>query len=369
MDSSMSTPEIISDSVSLVSDMEHTEGVRNHISQLNSDACCGGGNPSAGVTSPRVIIDDPNVVDMGHGDIELRVNNTIFKTHKYFLSKFTRFEEMIQNMRYQGPLNSTPCITVYRDERGVNDINNTFKYFTPRPFNFETPVLISALRVATAYKYDNLRAFAIQHLENVSLDAIQRIQLAREFGLSSWEDPAYKELFERENVITEEEAQVLGFAAFARVARAREDAVMKKGKLLKKEQEEKTRKEAEAKAKKDAEEKAKKEAEAKAKKETEERAKKEAEEKAKKEAEEKARKDAEEKAKKEAEEKAKREAEAKAKKETEEKAKREEAEERAKKEAEEKAKKDAEEKAKKEAEEKAKREAEEKAKKEAEANK
>ncbi|KAG8700602.1 hypothetical protein FRC11_012811, partial [Ceratobasidium sp. 423] len=231
---------------------------------------------------PQVIADAPNVVDMGNSDIELRVNNTIFKTHTYFLSKFTRLEEMIQNTKHQDSPSSTPCISLYRDERGVDDINNTFKILyasaVEGPFNFDTPILISALRIATAYGFDSMRTFTIQHLEKVSLGAIQRIQLAREFGLPSWEGPAYKELSERESPITEEEAQILGFSAFSKVARTREEVILKRGKQLgeqehkdklKREQEEKAKKEAEAKkaaeekAKKDAEEKAKKEAEAK----------------------------------------------------------------------------------------------------------
>ncbi|KAJ1310940.1 hypothetical protein OPQ81_009452 [Rhizoctonia solani] len=342
----MSSPEIVSDFVPL-SDTERANGTGSSDDErtphVNNKARCDEGRPDSG--TPRVIVDDPNVVDMGHGDVELRVNNTIFKTHKYFLSKFTRFEEMIQNMRCHDSLSSIPCITIYRDERGVDDIHNTFKILYASiiegPFSFETPVLISALRIATAYGFENLRTFAIKHLENVSLGAIQRIQLAREFGLPSWEDPAYKELSEREKAIAEEEAQILGFAAFARVAQAREDIVLKKGKLLgEQETKDKLEKEKEEKAKKEAEEQNKKDAEEKAKKEAEEKAKKAAEEEAKREVEEKAKKEAEEKAKKEAEEIAKKEAEKKAKKEAEDKAK--EAEDKAKKEAEERAQKEAE---------------------------
>ncbi|CAE6500703.1 unnamed protein product [Rhizoctonia solani] len=346
----MDSPDIYSDIISEPDHANETGEISHGEHAPNKDARHEEGK--LGSSDPQVIADSPNVVDMGHSDVELRVNNTIFKTHKYFLSKFTRLGDMIQNTGSQDSPNPTPCLTLYRDERGVDDINNTFKILyastVEGPFSFETPILISALRIATAYGYDGMRAFAIQHLEKVSLDAIQRIQLAREFGLSSWEDPAFKELSERESAITEGEAQVLGFATFAKLAQAREDVMLKKGKQLgeeehkervRKEQEEKAKKEAEAKAKKEAEDKAKKEAEAKAKKEAEEKAKREAEAKAKKEAEDKAKKEAEAKAKKEAEDKAKKEADEKAKKEAAEKAK---------KEADAKAKKDAEEKAKKE---------------------
>ncbi|KDN49515.1 hypothetical protein RSAG8_02217, partial [Rhizoctonia solani AG-8 WAC10335] len=287
----MDSPDIYSD---IMSDAEHAieaegAGHGEHEPHVNNNAHHEEGKPNA--INPQLIADSPNVVDMGHSDIELRVNNTIFKTHKYFLSKFTRLEDMILNTGCHDSPSSTPCITLYRDERGVDDINNTFKILyastVEGPFSFDTPVLISALRIATAYGFDGMRTFAIRRLEKVSLGAIQRIQLAREFGLPSWEAPACKELSERENAITEEEAQVLGFATFSKLAQAREDVILKKGKQLGEQEH------------KEAEEKAKKEAEAKAK------AKKEADEKAKKEADEKAKKEAEAKAKKEADEKAK----------------------------------------------------------------
>ncbi|KAF8679734.1 hypothetical protein RHS04_04073 [Rhizoctonia solani] len=177
---------------------------------------------------------------------------------------------MIQNTKPRDFLTSTPYITICRDDRGVSDVSNTFKIIYASvidgPFSFDAPILISALRISSVYGFNNLRAFAIQHLEKMSLVPIQRIQLAREFGLSSWKGPAYKELSDREKAITEEEARVLGFAAFTKMAREREEAMLKRGKVLgeqehkgklKKEQE-KAKKEAEGKAKKAAEEKQRK---------------------------------------------------------------------------------------------------------------
>jgi hypothetical protein len=98
------------------------------------------------------------------------------------------------------------------------------------PFEFDPQVLTSALRIATAYDYPGLRTFAIANLEKVSLSAVERIRLAREFGLASWEGPAYAELHERDEAITIEEATVLGLDAFVRVAKAREQELRRKDK-------------------------------------------------------------------------------------------------------------------------------------------
>lgn len=100
------------------------------------------------------------------------------------------------------------------------------------PFEFEPPTLVSALRIATAYDHPNLRSFAIKHLESLPLSAIERICLAREFGLASWEGPAYIELCDRDQAITKEEANVLGIDAFVYVAKIREGEQRRRGRVI-----------------------------------------------------------------------------------------------------------------------------------------
>ncbi|CAE6403723.1 unnamed protein product [Rhizoctonia solani] len=237
------------------------------------------------VDKHNTLSDPPTVIDLGDGDIELKVNNTIFKTHKHLLNDFNRLRETIKGMeRYD---NGPPCITVYRDERGVEDFKNTFKVLYASlikgPFEFDAPTLVSSLRIATAYNYPQLREFSIEKLGCSNLPAVQRIKLAREFELSSWGESAFQELVAREEPITKEEAREIGVDLFEEVARAREEMNRKKGAV-----EEKVRRDEEERKKREEEERKKREAEEKAKKEAEEKAKKEAEEKAKKEAEEKA---------------------------------------------------------------------------------
>jgi hypothetical protein len=89
---------------------------------------------------------------------------------------------------------------------------------------------VSALRIATTYDYPALRAYAIEHLEKAELSAIERIKIAREFKLASWEEPAYLELCERDETITMEEVGVLGLEAFVHVAGIREKEQRRRGK-------------------------------------------------------------------------------------------------------------------------------------------
>ncbi|KAJ1310937.1 hypothetical protein OPQ81_009449 [Rhizoctonia solani] len=221
---------------------------------------------------PSTLSDTPTVVDLGDGDIELRVNNIIFKTHKHLLNDFARLKEVIKGMERYHP--DTPCITIYRDERGVDDFRNMFKVLGKRlikgPFEFDAPTLVSALRIATAYDYPQLREFCIDRLNTSNISAVQRIKLACEFGLSDWDESAFRELVARDEAITKEEAKEIGVDRFEEIARAREEMQRKKGAIeekVRRDEEERKRLEEEERKKREEEEQKKREAEEKARKE------------------------------------------------------------------------------------------------------
>ncbi|CAE7136566.1 unnamed protein product [Rhizoctonia solani] len=143
---------------------------------------------------------------------------------------------MLQGTGQHQTPESKPSIILHRDEHGVEDITNTFKILYASvidgPFHFEPAILISALRISTAYNFPGLRDYTVRELEKASLGPIQRIQIAREFDLKSWEVPAYSELSKREAALTQEEAQILGVSAFTMIAQAREKEILKRGMVL-----------------------------------------------------------------------------------------------------------------------------------------
>ncbi|KAF8761423.1 hypothetical protein RHS01_01150 [Rhizoctonia solani] len=98
------------------------------------------------------------------------------------------------------------------------------------PFVFATQTLISTLRVASTYDYHELRDYCVHYLETLPLDAVKRIELAREFDLPGWEEPAYRELEMRDEAITREEAKAIGLDAFVRIAESREREQRRRGK-------------------------------------------------------------------------------------------------------------------------------------------
>jgi hypothetical protein len=96
------------------------------------------------------------------------------------------------------------------------------------PFEFETPTFVSALRLGTLYEHPALRTYAIKHLERAALSPIERIRIARECNLQEWEEPAYAELSEREEMISPDEAGVLGLETYINISRRREEVLRKK---------------------------------------------------------------------------------------------------------------------------------------------
>ncbi|KAF8593183.1 hypothetical protein BDV93DRAFT_529979 [Ceratobasidium sp. AG-I] len=207
IESLMNSPLPIS-GVESISDLNPTTGIGEHSTPVPDSLAISGNT----------------LFDLGDGDLRLVIQGTTLETHKYIIKRFSRLKNRIQNN----------AIALRSDEPVAEDFRNTFKILyasiVEGPFEFDPVTLISALRVASIYDYPALRVFAIKHLERVPLSAVERIRLAREFGLSSWEEPAYVELCNREDAITKQEAGILGLDAFVHVAKIREKEQRRRGK-------------------------------------------------------------------------------------------------------------------------------------------
>ncbi|KAG8715446.1 hypothetical protein FRC11_004106 [Ceratobasidium sp. 423] len=158
-----------------------------------------------------------------YGDVLLSVKGEGLSTHKYLLQRFS-----VLQARLSSGSSASARPTYVLEEEGVSpeDFHNAFKilYSSPleTPFEFDTSVFVSALRLATLYDYPALRAYSITHLNRAALGPIRRIEIARECKLPEWEEPAYIELGQRDEPITAEEAAVLGLETLTDISRRRE---------------------------------------------------------------------------------------------------------------------------------------------------
>lgn len=95
--------------------------------------------------------------------------------------------------------------------------------------DFDTATLVSALELATKYDNPNLRAYAIQQLNQHSLKPIGRFRLSRKYELTQWMSKAIDDLCWREEQLTVMEARILGPRMFVEVATRRETIKFERG--------------------------------------------------------------------------------------------------------------------------------------------
>ncbi|CAE6349305.1 unnamed protein product [Rhizoctonia solani] len=194
--------------------------------------------PAAAAQTSRSVSPEPTpptqITSIGpfepeYGDVLLSVKGEGLSTHKYLLQRFSVLQEKLS-----ASSNNTVRPIYILEEEGISpeDFHNAFKllYSSPLdvPFEFDTTVFVSALRLATLYDYPALRAYSITYLNQAALGPIRRIEIARECQLPEWEEPAYIELGQRDEPITAEEAVVLGLETLTDISRRREAALRSK---------------------------------------------------------------------------------------------------------------------------------------------
>ncbi|KAG8700944.1 hypothetical protein FRC08_004365 [Ceratobasidium sp. 394] len=169
-------------------------------------------------TVPRAVKEDQDFY-FPDGNLYLRVNGHEFFVHRYKLGEFREIEPKLV---FQP--DSPQVLELEGDE---NDFRNTFKvlyasFYYSNLSDFDAPVLVSALRIATRFNHSALRTFAIDNLELKQLPPMDYLPLAREFDVPMWEARALDHLTIRHEPVTVAEAALLGTESFVAMIVRRE---------------------------------------------------------------------------------------------------------------------------------------------------
>ncbi|CAE6494969.1 unnamed protein product [Rhizoctonia solani] len=161
--------------------------------------------------------------------VELWTPDSLFLVHEFQLNKFSVLAERIQEARRQGLASGTARLQIVLS-RKTEDIRNTlFVVYTCVASRHRTPLfdsdtLISTLKIASRYKYPDLRQYAIDELEKShNLPAIRRIELSDAFSIPEWRISAFAALCRRAEPISVEEAEILGIRRFVDISRIRQE--------------------------------------------------------------------------------------------------------------------------------------------------
>ncbi|RDX39959.1 hypothetical protein OH76DRAFT_1366938 [Lentinus brumalis] len=165
--------------------------------------------------------------------IILRVENTLFRVHRYFLERdSTFFKDFFERTLGHGAGRTDDTALRLKDvSRREFECLLHFLYNgaagTP---NDSILNLVLLLSTASALAFPAARTHAISALDAASppLDPVERVFLAEKYTIPAWLRPAYVELCSRSHALEDAEAEVLGLQTTARLARAREAVLEEK---------------------------------------------------------------------------------------------------------------------------------------------
>ncbi|KAL5633899.1 hypothetical protein ACGC1H_005927 [Rhizoctonia solani] len=164
--------------------------------------------------------------------IYIEIENVQFKVHKSELIKSETFADMFvvadSSNNGDGTMEGASTDHPIKLE-GVSasdfECLLTFLYewrFKGKQANRDLSLLLPAFRLAHMWNFTELRATLLPMLER-SLNDVDKIVYAREFGIEGWITPAYIKLYRREEPLSTEEAEKIGFTSAMLIFRLREE--------------------------------------------------------------------------------------------------------------------------------------------------
>ncbi|KAG8700942.1 hypothetical protein FRC08_004363, partial [Ceratobasidium sp. 394] len=185
--------------------------------------------------APEPSLPEPSVPDASYnfedGNVTVQVEKCLFRVHEYKLKEFQYLRPLLADA--QKDASGRKTIHVFATSDDFRRMLAVLYSSTYEPATFTSGTLKSTLRLATTHKHRALREYAIQNLEKRTLLPIERFALSRDCGITSWMSTAIDDLVWREEPITVDEAQVLGFEKFTEVASRREAVKFERGSRVK----------------------------------------------------------------------------------------------------------------------------------------
>ncbi|KAG8683649.1 hypothetical protein FRC11_013257 [Ceratobasidium sp. 423] len=164
--------------------------------------------------------------------VSRNIENVQFKVHKSKLIKSETFADMFtvaEGSNTDGKITegSSTDHPIKLEGLGTSDFECllTFLYeghYTRKRPKLELPLIFPAFRLAHMWNFAELRAYLLPFLQR-SLDDVDKIVYAREFGIEGWTTPAYIKLRRRTNPLSTEEAEKIGFKCAMLIFRLREE--------------------------------------------------------------------------------------------------------------------------------------------------
>ncbi|KAF9642120.1 hypothetical protein BDM02DRAFT_3106039 [Thelephora ganbajun] len=167
--------------------------------------------------------------------VVFQVNSCLYRVHKhFFLSEAGFFKDMFALPQYvnggeakskEGTTDDTPIVIPHVTCKEFEALLDFFYYrFSSKEETRSLDQWVSLLSISTRFQLDRIRRRAISEIEghHPQLHAVDKVVLSVKHSVDPWLIPAYCDICDRTEPLTDQEAEKLGAVTTARLARARE---------------------------------------------------------------------------------------------------------------------------------------------------
>ncbi|KAI9511475.1 hypothetical protein F5148DRAFT_325776 [Russula earlei] len=161
-------------------------------------------------------------------DLVLRVANTLFRVHRFFLTRDSKhFEDKLPHSFGKPPKHSLDDDPLVLDDDvlEVDFERLLWVFYNPKYsiYNGSIDKWISILKLAHKWDFIEVKALAVRELQNLQIPPIQKVALYQTYSIDrNLLQPAFTALTTRDEPITIEEGREITLETALRLAKARE---------------------------------------------------------------------------------------------------------------------------------------------------
>ncbi|CAE6457909.1 unnamed protein product [Rhizoctonia solani] len=161
--------------------------------------------------------------------VAVQAGRTLFNVHKYQLAKSEVFSERFKTSKAEGDEpgeGSSPEYPIKLKSVSSSEFTALLRVLYASHFSSHQPtsdasLVIPAFRLDNLFRFSELRTFLLPLAEK-TLNDIDKIIFARQFGIKQWLVPSHVRLCQRDESLTGAEARKLGVESILIVTRLRE---------------------------------------------------------------------------------------------------------------------------------------------------
>ncbi|KAG9312168.1 hypothetical protein JVU11DRAFT_7459 [Chiua virens] len=163
------------------------------------------------------------------GNICFMVENTVFRLHRYFFERESKYFQQLLNPTGAGEDGSPDSPYTIRDVTSDEFAQLVWVWYNPG-YSFSRKGKehwLTVLRLATKWEFPEIRNLAIRQLERLDIEPVEKVFIYKCYDVSSeLLLPSYVSLCRRKSLPSPEEGRILTMETILRLASAREQVVL-----------------------------------------------------------------------------------------------------------------------------------------------